>query len=627
MFLTKIWSVLVTLFAVAVTAAFLLATPPAESQLQEAYHQQLDGAQGLVDSHLRMESRRRLDFFSTVGKDYKIVKYLKEAKGKDTATAKPIAEKLKSYLNAKLKSGKAGKVFSQKYTTVEFADTDGKVWARLGDNEGRFGDSVRNNPGMKRALEQRICSDDTVVRSGGLYFVWSCPVRYVKDGQKVEHVGAVRALKKIDDDFAASLLALIGESDAAELPAAAKGKKGKKGKKAAKGKKGKKAAKGKKGKKDAEAEKKAKSRKLKVAIAFFRKQKLVARTGPSKLWSKVKAVYGEHKGLVDDPAIGRSPAVGLKDGDSRYLMVVGRLPGEASGGGNYWAILWRFPSRLGPWAFRSSKLPRSEQFKYLPMGLFVVLGVVALFLTVFLNWFEGDRPIGKLLKQSRDLSVGNIEKLDDTQFRGRLGSITRSINEGLELVADKVPSKPALHDKDLDSILGGPDTSDEDFSLPPTESESGAKPTGSVLAGLGGPPEVSGPSGAPPPPPDLPGGGGLDENPMQPTPSGNFSFGVPSGSHPNTSPGQGPGGPPPPPPAPPALSGGENAAWREVYEQFLATKKQCGESVDKLTFGAFSAKLDKNKQAVVDKTGCKDVTFRVYIKDGKAALKATPVNG
>lgn len=615
MFLTKIWSVLVTIVAGAVTAAFLLATPPAESQLQEAYHQQLDGAQGLVDSHLRMESRRRLDFFNTVGKDYKIVKYLKEAKGKDTATAKPIAEKLSSYLNAKLKGGKAGKVFSQKYTSVEFADSDGKVWARLGENEGKFGDSVRNNPGVKRALEQRICSDDTVVRGGSMYFLWSCPVRYVKDGQPVAHVGAIRAMKKIDDDFATGLLALIGESEAVDKGKAA----GAKVKKAKKGKKG-------KGKKGAKAKKKAKSRKLKVAIGFFHKQKLVARTGPSKLWAKVKGVYAKHKSTVDDPTIGRSPAVGLKDGGNRYLMVIGRLPGSASGGGNYWAILWRFPSRLGPWAFRSSKLPRSEQFKYLPMGVFITFGVIALFITVFLNWFEGDRPIGKLLKQTRELSVGNIDKLDDTQFRGRLGSITRSINEGLELVADKVPSKPALHDKDLDSILGGPDTSEEDFSLPPAEDDAAAKPTGSVLDGIGGPGSSSGPvaaAGAPPPPPDLP--GVSDENPMQPTPSGNFAFGVPSGSTPHTAPGQGPGGPPPPPPPAPPAATGENAAWQEVYDQFVATKKQCGENVDKLTFDAFAAKLDKNKQAVVDKTGCVDVTFRVYIKDGKAALKATPV--
>ncbi len=612
MFLTKIWSVLVTLFAVAVTAAFLLATPPAESQLQEAYYQQLDGAQGLVDSHLRMESRRRLDFFNIVGKDYKIVKYLKEARGKDTATAKPIAEKLKSYLNAKLKSGKAGKIFSQKYTSVEFVDLDGKVWAQLGENEGRFGNSLRNNPGVKRALEQRVCSDNTVVRNGALYFIWSCPVRYVKDGQKVEHVGAVRAMKKIDDDFAASLLALIGETDTAEKGAEAKGKKSPKAKKKSKGKK------------NPKAKKKAKSRKLKVAIAFFMKQKLMARTGASKLWSKVKGVYSKHKGTVDDPLTGRSPAVELKDGGNRYLMVVGRLPGEASGGGNYWAILWRFPSRLGPWAFRSSKLPRAEQFKYLPMSIFVVLGVVALFLTVFLNWFEGDRPIGKLFRQSRDLSMGKMEKLDDTQFRGRLGSIARSINEGLELVADKAPSKPALHDKDLDSILGGPDTSDEDFSLDPDAEDPGAKPTGSVLDGVDGSgvpsaamPNVGSGGGVPPPPPD--------DNPMQPTPSGNFAFGLPDGSTPHTSPGQGPGGPPPPPPEIPGGDAGENPAWREVYDQFVVTKKQCGENVDKLTFDAFSAKLDKNKQAVMDKTGCIDVGFRVYIKDGKAALKATPV--
>ena len=140
MFLTKIWSVLVTLFAVAVTAAFLLATPPAETELQDAYFRQLDGAQGLVDSHLRMESRRRLDFLSTVGKDFKVVKLLKLLRGKDKSAASATAKLLQTYVYQKLKSGRAAEAFAKKYTSVEFTDRDGKVWARLGENEGQHGD-------------------------------------------------------------------------------------------------------------------------------------------------------------------------------------------------------------------------------------------------------------------------------------------------------------------------------------------------------------------------------------------------------------------------------------------------------------------------------------------------------
>jgi len=45
----------------------------------------------------------------------------------------------------------------------------------------------------------------------------------------------------------------------------------------------------------------------------------------------------------------------------------------------------------------------------------------------------------------------------------------------------------------------------------------------------------------------------------------------------------------------------------------------------RLTFAKFGDKLRKNKEELVQKTGCREVRFTVYVKDGKAALKATPV--
>ncbi|RMH42539.1 MAG: hypothetical protein D6689_07865 [Deltaproteobacteria bacterium] len=114
------------------------------------------------------------------------------------------------------------------------------------------------------------------------------------------------------------------------------------------------------------------------------------------------------------------------------------------------------------------------------------------------------------------------------------------------------------------------------------------------------------------------------------------------------------GSPPPPaPPAPPAASpprgpsdfdaptvvadpqrhllersaseGGDDGAFRKVFDEFRALKEQCGESVASLTYEKFAAKLRKNRDALIAKHGCKSVRFQVYIKDGKAALKATPV--
>lgn len=65
--------------------------------------------------------------------------------------------------------------------------------------------------------------------------------------------------------------------------------------------------------------------------------------------------------------------------------------------------------------------------------------------------------------------------------------------------------------------------------------------------------------------------------------------------------------------------------FKQVFDEFLSVKKSCNESISGLTFQKFSEKLTKNRDDLMTKTGCKEVRFTVYVKDGKAALKATPV--
>jgi sRNA-binding regulator protein Hfq len=62
-----------------------------------------------------------------------------------------------------------------------------------------------------------------------------------------------------------------------------------------------------------------------------------------------------------------------------------------------------------------------------------------------------------------------------------------------------------------------------------------------------------------------------------------------------------------------------------VFEQFLATKKQCNEAVAGLTYDKFVVTLRKNREQIVQKHGAAKVRFTVYVKEGKAALKATPI--
>ena len=81
----------------------------------------------------------------------------------------------------------------------------------------------------------------------------------------------------------------------------------------------------------------------------------------------------------------------------------------------------------------------------------------------------------------------------------------------------------------------------------------------------------------------------------------------------------------PSPSGPPPSDNPEEVHFQDVFNQFVATRSQCNEPADGLTYEKFAAKLRKNKESLVQKYNCKTVKFQVYVKEGKAALKATPV--
>jgi hypothetical protein len=70
---------------------------------------------------------------------------------------------------------------------------------------------------------------------------------------------------------------------------------------------------------------------------------------------------------------------------------------------------------------------------------------------------------------------------------------------------------------------------------------------------------------------------------------------------------------------------GEETHFREVFEQFVATQKQCGAPVSGLTFDKFVRKLHAARDQVMKRHNASEVRFTVYVKEGRAALKASPV--
>jgi hypothetical protein len=89
--------------------------------------------------------------------------------------------------------------------------------------------------------------------------------------------------------------------------------------------------------------------------------------------------------------------------------------------------------------------------------------------------------------------------------------------------------------------------------------------------------------------------------------------------------------PPAPPPRPPTVKARssqpppDEVHFQDVFHEFLAMRERCGEPGDGLTFEKFAGKLRKNRDQLVKKYGCRTVRFQVYVKEGRAALKATPV--
>ena len=69
----------------------------------------------------------------------------------------------------------------------------------------------------------------------------------------------------------------------------------------------------------------------------------------------------------------------------------------------------------------------------------------------------------------------------------------------------------------------------------------------------------------------------------------------------------------------------EQAHFRQIFQEFMQTRQECGEDVSELTYERFETKLLKTKQTIMDKYNPSSVRFQVYVKQGKAALRAVPV--
>ena len=64
--------------------------------------------------------------------------------------------------------------------------------------------------------------------------------------------------------------------------------------------------------------------------------------------------------------------------------------------------------------------------------------------------------------------------------------------------------------------------------------------------------------------------------------------------------------------------------YQELFEKYVETRKQCGESVASMKYETFSETIEKQKKQIQEKVKGRDVEFYITVEDGKTKLKARP---
>ena len=369
---------------------------------------------------------------------------------------------------------------------------------------------------------------------------------------------------------------------------------------------------------------------LQADIAFFDGDRELAASGTVNIGKEAAEHYASLEKLESHKDCIEGGLLKIESGSKHYQAVLSRLPGEAGTSGAYYAIFMESQESLG--FMGALKNIKKEDMGF---GNFPWLGLLALLLVlivvgILLVTKEVEKPLKDLTQKAISLSKGELKKLPETD-NGKFGGIARSVNLALEKFergnqAGSAGSAPPPKDEDLlqaasSKRVATPPPSKFKFSDQKPAGTSGVVPSKAAL-----------------------GFGGTKSDPAED--SGLFKVEKSAINHnmlPSeiTLPGDLPRSKTSPPitsPAPldddilgsssssPSLgkkSGQES--FKKIFEEFLALKIHCGENTSTLTLEKFSKKLQRNKETLMTKHKCKDVSFRVYEKNGKAALKASPI--
>ncbi len=611
MLLSRFWYAILAVLAGFAVYSVMLAVGQYNRVSVKGTNEALAGDSLVVRWAVQIDSRRRMDALMVLALDKSIQDSLVAAIDKDKIPQKSREDSHKALATLQ------EKIPAQYKPDATFVvDRDGRVVAELGfPAADKFDDfELGGYSSVNDALHGWL-RDDTWVWNGQIYRVAARPVEY---DVAQPPVGAVIGLRLVDHKFVQDLV------------------------------------------KDTHTN-----------IAFYAQGVKVAGAGVQGFdESLLDQINAELPKLDADATYKDKAHTEIRDLSPTLGAVFAKLDGDGFELGAGFAVMRQRVTIQGGGTFLSNADETDRKNVSWPaIGGIVVAGLVFGLLLTFL---EHERPLSKLRAQAIKLKKGEVDLLQLPQLSGGLRDIGNDINAGIERVAEKgggAPRKAA----DLEAIVGHAEGGMSAFAFPLNEPSSG--PRSNPISH----PPASGPRSAPntaPLPLSPPSGPNLANlGPNRPLSKPNFPATAQPAPHampnivaaplqqPETSPttvmqmrpGDGPAiAPPPAIPSAPAtmphrrdeeeeqtmvasvpqevlarasgeVTNADEVEWPTVYDDFVKTKKQCNEPTEGLTFDKFRQTLRKNRDALVTRHNCKRVKFTVYVKDGRASLKATPI--
>lgn len=591
MLLSRFWYAILGV-ALAAAIALLYIAIHQHNRLRESDTRMIiDHDRDIVDWYLRIDARRRLDALAIVSIDDQIRNGIVKANAQDKV-ASEVREPLKKRLT-ELATKVSGLIKDEgrggQNPVMLFAvDARGRVAAHVNFDRAS---SVKDDtfelggfPVVADALHGWLRDDTWVFDRDTIYRVVARPVVAAEGAPPA---GAIIALRRVDDGFAKNIV------DRTESP-----------------------------------------------VMFYvippdgEGAKVIARAVPDKADVSFEGFTLDQKLLAADKTYVENGASSLKQ-IGPLTMAFSRLIGMSWEAGAGYAVARKVTSIADPSALLAGADETDK--KAVPVLLLVGVALLSILIGIGATIVEHSAPVNRLVAESRRFGKGEQDSMPLAKLSGPYRRIGQDVNEGLERVIAKGggASRKAA---DLEQIIGpvpnAPQMSAFSFGMAPetpsAPSNPGSKSGPDLFPNLG-PAAVSAPIAppisrpvAPPPKLAMPAPAPLSAAISQPVAALPDDDEEDDATMVQKIPDE----------LMAAAKSGESRAiesadelvqWRQTFDEFVAMRQKCGEPTTGLSFEKFQVQLRKNKEQLVKQYSCKRVKFTVYEKEGKAALKATPI--